>query len=72
MKNYIFLFLVFSFASHAQTESIFWKIEHPDVKNTSYLFGTYHLINDGFLEEDAKKVNKVYKKATTVEVESLA
>ena len=57
------------FAS-AQTESIFWKIEHPDIKKPSYLFGTYHMINNGFLDEDATKVNKAFKKATTILVES--
>ena len=72
MKTLTFILVLFTLAGNAQTESIFWKIEHPDIKKASYLFGTYHLINDGFLEDDAKKVNKVYKKATTVVVESLA
>ena len=57
------------FAS-AQTESIFWKIEHPDIKKPSYLFGSYHMIINGFLDEDATKVNKAFKKATTILVES--
>ncbi len=72
MKHLFLFCILFSIAGNAQTESIFWKIEHPDIKKPSYLFGTYHLINNGFLDEDAKKVNKVYGKASTIVVESLA
>jgi len=68
----ILFFILFSLLGFSQTESIFWKIEHPDIKKPSYLFGTYHLINNGFLDKDAKKVAKVYNKATTIVVESLS
>jgi uncharacterized protein YbaP (TraB family) len=70
MKQLTLLFILSSFFASAQTESIFWKIEHPDIKKSSYLFGTYHMINNGFLEKDAAKANKVFKKSTTILVES--
>ena len=72
MRNLFFILFLASLATQAQTESIFWKIEHPDIKKPSYLFGTYHLINNGFLDKDAKKVGKIYNKANTIVVESLA
>ena len=62
-------FKIGSFFASAQTESLFWKIEHPDIKKPSYLFGTYHLMNASFLDEDATAVKKKFKKATTVLVE---
>lgn len=70
MKQLTLLFVLASIFASAQTESIFWKIEHPDIKKPSYLFGTYHMINSGFLEEDAAKANKAFKKSTTILVES--
>lgn len=70
MKRITLFFLLVSFFASAQTESIFWKVEHPDIKKPSYLFGTYHMINNGFLENDAAKANKAFKKATTILVES--
>lgn len=70
MRSLTFLLFIVSLFASAQTESIYWKIEHPDIKKPSYLFGTYHMINNGFLDEDAAKVNKAFKKATTILVES--
>ena len=70
MKNLLVFFFLFNVIASAQTESIFWKIEHPDIKKPSYLFGTYHMINNGFLETDAAKANKAFKKASTILVES--
>ena len=70
MKQLTLLFILISIWASAQTESIFWEIEHPDIKKPSYLFGTYHMINSGFLKEDATKVNKAFKKSTTILVES--
>lgn len=70
MKSLTALFLLFSACAFAQTESIFWKIEHPDIEKPSYLFGTYHLMNSGFLDVKAPKVLKAYQQADKVLVES--
>ena len=70
MKALTFLFIIVSWFATAQTESLFWKIEHPDIKKSSYLFGTYHLMNASFLDEDATAVKKKFQKATTILVES--
>jgi uncharacterized protein YbaP (TraB family) len=50
------LFLVFGQLLYAQ-KSIFWKITGPEIKDTSYLFGTIHLIPSDrfFLPEGTEK-----------------
>ena len=67
----LFLILTFPVLLFAQTESLFWKIEGKGFRKPSYLFGTYHLINHGFLDEDAMRVNEVMKKADRIVVESV-
>ena len=52
----VFLFLGFGPLLYAQ-KSIFWKISGPGLKDTSYLFGTIHLIPSDrfFLPEETEK-----------------
>ena len=66
----LFIFLCPTFLG-AQTESIFWKIEGGSLEEPAYLFGTYHLINHGFLDSGARSVNVAYLQADRVIVESV-
>jgi uncharacterized protein YbaP (TraB family) len=47
--------------------SLFWEISGNGLKKSSYLFGTYHLLNSGFLDE-IPKVKEACKKADGVVV----
>jgi uncharacterized protein YbaP (TraB family) len=49
--------------------SLFWEISGNGLKKSSYLFGTYHLLNSGFLDE-IPKVKEAFKKADGVVVET--
>lgn len=73
MKRIIFLagisLLVLTGTLAQEANSLLWKISSP-AGETSYLFGTYHLINSGFLEENPK-VKKAYEEAETVVVETV-
>src|SRR6056300_14860 len=72
MKSFIGLILwCLVVLLHGQTESIFWKIEGKGLSQPSYLFGTYHMINHGFLEKEAPKVQEVYLNADQVIIESV-
>ncbi len=54
----------------AQSEnSLLWEIRSPD-GHSSWLFGTYHLINSGFLDEH-QRVATAFEKASTVVVETV-
>lgn len=49
--------------------SIFWKISGNGIQKPSYLFGTYHVLNDGYLE-DVPNVKKIYFASHNVVVET--
>lgn len=70
------LLLVFTFQNtlcfgqHDKVEnSIFWKISGKDTQKPSYLFGTYHVLNDGFLN-DVPNVKEIYNASGSVVVET--
>lgn len=72
MKKLIFLCLScwLCFQVSAQdSNSLLWKVQSPSGES-SYIFGTYHLINDGFLAEK-KRVREAYEAAETVVVETV-
>lgn len=50
-------------------DTFFWKISGNGCKKSSYLFGTYHLLNDEYLQK-YPKVLKQFEKAQAVLVES--
>jgi uncharacterized protein YbaP (TraB family) len=58
---------------HAQKRnienSLFWEISGNGLKKPSYLFGTYHLLNSGFLDE-IPKVREAFKKADGIIIET--
>ena len=71
----IFIFLLFSSTSLPSQNTniklgIFYKVSKPGVKDTSCLFGTYHLINDSYLS-DLEHVNNALKKTKGVVVETI-
>ncbi len=49
---------------------IFWKVSGKGLKQPSYLFGTYHLINHGILDKQPNVVD-AFNKAKTVVVETV-
>lgn len=64
------LSLLFILQGQAQPESsLLWKIQSPGGQ-TSYLFGTYHLVGSDYLNTH-KKVEEAYKNAQTVVVETV-
>lgn len=54
--------------SKVSENSLFWEISGKGLKKPSYLFGTYHLLNDSYLNE-LPKVKKAYENASGVVVE---
>lgn len=72
MKRLIAFFslvLVFTIPALAQENSLLWKITSPDGNNTSYLFGTYHILGSDYLN-DHKKVQAAYQASQSVVVET--
>lgn len=68
-------FFIFSFStakSQVETEgkTLFWEVSGNGLKKKSYLFGTYHLMNNSYLKE-IPKAEKAFKKADGVVVETL-
>jgi len=77
MKNFSLLLLfVFLFiqpiASRAQTDdkTLLWEISGNGLKKKSYLFGTYHLVNNGLLDH-YPSVTKAMRKSKTIVVETV-
>lgn len=76
MKNFKLFFaaIVFLFSQNlsAQTtqNGIFWKVSGNGLKQPSYLFGTYHLINHGILDKQPNVID-AFNKAKTVVVETV-
>ena len=62
--------LVAIFPARAQKSSLLWKIENPETKAVSYIFGTYHLIGSDYLNEN-EEVKKAYENSSTVVVETV-
>lgn len=54
----------------AQKSSLLWKIENPETKAVSYIFGTYHLIGSAYLDENSP-VKKAYEESETVVIETV-
>ena len=69
----LLIFAILQTLSYGQSgkveNSIFWKISGKDAQKPSYLFGTYHVLNNGFLE-DVPNVNKIYNESGNVVVET--
>jgi uncharacterized protein YbaP (TraB family) len=49
--------------------SIFWKISGNGIQKPSYLFGTYHVLNNSFLD-DIPNVKKIYLASHNIVVET--
>jgi uncharacterized protein YbaP (TraB family) len=49
--------------------SLLWEISGKGLSKPSYLYGTYHLLNDSYLAEKNPKALEVFKKADGVVVE---
>ncbi|MBK9254713.1 MAG: TraB/GumN family protein [Saprospiraceae bacterium] len=52
------------------TPGIFYSITKPGIKDTSYLFGTYHLINDGYIK-DFINVQNAFNNSEAIVVETI-
>lgn len=52
------------------TPGIFYTVTKPNTKDTSYLFGTYHLVNDGYIQ-NFKNVQYALKKSKATVVETI-
>lgn len=77
MKNYLFLLIGLLLLgqltpSRAQTndKTLLWEVSGNGLKKKSYLFGTYHLVNNGLLEH-YPAVTKALGKSKTIVVETV-
>lgn len=70
-KKFLFTaILIFLWTSQVLAQDTFlWEISGNGNKNTSYLFGTFHLLNDEYLQRDAEILKK-FDEAKIVVVES--
>ncbi|GAB3913399.1 TraB/GumN family protein [Larkinella knui] len=67
MKTLSFLFLFVSTAAFPQ--SLLWKVSGNGLKKPSYLFGTYHILKDSYLNQNPK-IKSAYEGAEGVVVET--
>lgn len=67
----LFLWIGLGSWTYAQSEKgLLWKISGKDLKEPSYLFGTYHLLTDSYLKE-FPLVDESFKKTKGVVVEAV-
>lgn len=64
----VFFLVTILQAQPAQPKALLWKVSGNGLQEPSYLFGTYHLLNDGFLSE-IPEADAPFKKAKGVVVE---
>lgn len=74
MRKIILLFLIIAgsalYAQQSKIEnSLFWEISGNGIQKPSFLFGTYHLLNSGYLET-IPKVKAAFEKADGAVVET--
>ncbi|MCA0431249.1 MAG: TraB/GumN family protein [Bacteroidetes bacterium] len=71
LKNIITsIFCVGFYIILAQTSStLLYKVTKNDLKNPSYIWGTYHLLSKKFIDEEKPKVNTALKKCEGIIVE---
>src|SRR5690242_1863275 len=75
-KHFSFLSLalmLLSFVVYGQTttqKALLWKISRKDLKESSYVFGTYHLLGDKFLTE-VPEIETPFKNAKGIVVETV-
>ncbi|MGA0559443.1 TraB/GumN family protein [Larkinella sp. VNQ87] len=67
MRTFSFLLLFVSTTAFSQ--SLLWKVSGNGLKKPSYLFGTYHILKDSYLNQNAK-VKTAYEGAEGVVVET--
>lgn len=65
----LFLSLGLTSVSAQQTKGIFWEVSGNGLAKPSYLFGTYHVLNHGFLET-VPKVKSAFEQSSGVIVET--
>lgn len=51
--------------------ALLWEISGKGLSKPSYLYGTYHLLNDSYLAKESPKTLEVFKKADGVVVEMI-
>ena len=67
MVAFTFIVLAFLNIAHAQTKAgVFYSITGKGSKDTSWLFGTYHLINESYLNEIPAVRNAAHKASNLV------
>ena len=67
---FVFLIIVTNEKLHAQNEnSLFWEVSGNGLQKSSFLFGTYHLLNSGYLES-IPKVKAAFENADGAVVET--
>lgn len=69
MKKYSLLIVSLLTVSLASAQSLLWKVSGNELKQPSYLFGTYHILKDSYLD-GTPKVKKAYQQAQGVVVET--
>ncbi|WP_460672760.1 TraB/GumN family protein [Larkinella ripae] len=67
MKNLSFLLLLVSIPAFSQ--SLLWKVSGNGLKQPSYLFGTYHILRDSYLNQHPN-IKTAYEAAEGVVVET--
>jgi uncharacterized protein len=53
-------------AQQKTTDGVFYSITKPGIKDTSWLFGTYHLINESYLQTTPQVIRAFNKSANVV------
>jgi len=69
MKRYSLLLLALLTATAVSAQSLLWKVSGNGLRQPSYLFGTYHLLRDSYLESNTR-VRDAYRQASGVVVET--
>lgn len=63
------LFVLVLFVSRVNGQSMLWKVSGNDLKQPSYLFGTYHILKDSYLKQ-TPAVQQAFDKSAGVVVET--
>ena len=66
----ISLLFIFSFVQSQEAKSLLWKVSGNGLKESSYIFGTYHLLGEKFLAE-VPEADAAFKNAKGIVVETV-
>lgn len=67
---HLFCFFLLFLTAPASSQSLLWEVSGNGLKQPSYLFGTYHILKDSYLDKNPK-IKSAYEGATGVVVETV-